>query len=201
MTLLTAFVNLVKTSTSSCTGRRYFKDSDVIYFFYSNAFNARRNGRPDAVGSVRDIAYMQRGLVDAKTLKQMCMLFLDHAPRSTINYAIRSIFQCFGIRLRNLPSENKDYLDLLGNKDAAQEIVRKRTRIDEVYRAALIVLLANREPIPQIHEYLYSHADESIWILAIHSQSIFIFMSNAPAAVRENEKIMRTATQYRNIVS
>lgn len=191
--LLQPFVNLVRTTTSCCPGRHIFKDSDVISFFYISVSNARGNGRPDAHGALRDIAYTQRDNIDHETFHLLCMFFLDHAPRSIINSAIRSMFLCFDIRLRRL-RENEDYLDLLRNNAAAQEILRTRHRKDNVRRAALVVLLAHGS-YPVLRDYLALESDEKLWILALHSGRYPPFRY-ASDSIRDNERVISTLLDY-----
>ena len=196
MTLLTAFSNLVKTSTSSCPGQQFFKDSDVIHFFYSHALNIRASNRPDGVGALRDISYTQRELLDEQTFKEMCKFFLDHAPRSLINRAIRSIFWCFGIRLRTLKvDDDKSYIDLLDNVEAADNILSQRSRLDDIKRAAIVVTLANGELHDAVANYLHSHADEKIWMLSLHI-GYHVRRGDTPPAILDNENIILTSLQY-----
>lgn len=190
------FGNLVKTSTICCEGTHVFKDTNVISFFYSYVFTARRSHRPDAVGALRDIAYTQRDNIDEHTFNLMCKVFLNHAPRSLLNRAIRNIFWCLGVRLRNLGiDEDTSYLELLQNVDAAHTLLSERRRLDDVQRAAMVVLISNEYLHDKIDTYLHTHADEKLWTLAIASG--MFSLSGAPPAIQDNEKaVLATIRSY-----
>lgn len=124
------------------------------------------------------------------------MFFLDHAPRSIINSAIRSMFSCFDIRLRRL-RDNEDYLDLLRYSGAAREILRTRHRKDDVRRAALVVVLAHGRYL-FVGDHLALESDEKLWILALHASSgrFPAFRLPSSVSIRDNERVISTLLDY-----
>lgn len=182
------FFHLLVITGKLCTGRQVFQTADVLAFFYQRSYNDR-----NTAGALTDIAFTQRNRVTGQTLSILCKFFLEHASHQIINRALRSMFRCLDVHLRR----DVDYLRMLSNIDAAEDVAESRTRDDAFTRAAHIVLMLNVTPARTTHAYLQAHADEKLWLVYFNFTGRII---SPPRNLRDSRTLVLAASKIQSDV-
>ena len=190
-----AFLALVQACSHLCPNQRQtFQTHDVI------AFSLQKMHQTPASGALRDVAYMQQNTFDYGGLLSMCAFFLDYASRPIINQAVRSMFQCLGVRLRALrTSDTRDYVDLFRDTETAKHIIETRTRDDDILRAAYIVAILSPDHDDnygsKIKSYFQENADERLWILRLFSPYGHVILAT-PERFHDSKRFVLAAVQF-----